>query len=99
MKWYIFGLVGAMLVSLLGLAMIILNATPETASGAVKTLYFAALFLFVWTTTTLAGVYIQSWRMKRKRKFLRPTDINSVARIAFLVSTIFLVILLLRKFL
>ena len=45
MRWYVVSLVGTAIAASIGLVLIILNTTPDTAGGGVKALFFFTLIL------------------------------------------------------
>lgn len=97
MKWYVSGVAGAAGVSLVGIIVIIFNTDPKTASGAVKALYFASLFLFLWSLLTLGGYWLKSRIRSRQHRLLTETDFNRSAVSGFVIALIAIGYLIIKR--
>lgn len=83
MRSYLWGIVAAGIASAAGVALIVVQTTPDTASPLLKTLFFLALFVFLWSAATLVIYAI-------RRRALESSFITGFA-VAFLTLAVILI--------
>jgi hypothetical protein len=97
MKGYVFGVAAAVVLSLIGLVVIVLNASPETASLGVKVLFFGSLFLLLWGILTLKVFWVKSMLAQRHKRILRELDFQRSAAIGFVLAFVVVGFLIFRR--
>lgn len=66
MKWQIYGVWISLLVSLAGLGFIVWAVEPQTASLQIKALFFAAIFICIWSAATTIIFSIKNRRVNSR---------------------------------
>lgn len=95
MKWQIYGLVAALLVTMSALGLIVFTIDPATASSVVYSLLFVALFTVLWGVGTLVSIAIG----RRLYKTIDSGIFYSSLMYGLGISLVFMGGLLLRKLL
>ena len=91
------GIALAWLASLAGLALIIVQTAPKTTSTAIKTLFFLALFVNLWSLATLIEYGIR--RRSRPGGIWAEAVLTSSCIHSFFVAFLLVGALLIRKIL
>ena len=89
MTWYVRATAGALIISLIGLALIILQTTPVSASSLLRGIFFALVFVVLWSAATL-----MSYLIRRRNEALFAQSFSE----GLLVSLILFALLLIHKF-
>ena len=96
MKWYVSGIIGALIASLAGLVLIVATTTPDTASASIKILFFVAIFVSIWSLATLLEYAVRQ-RSKPAGAWRERTLTSSLLH-AFLGTALVVLLVLIRKF-
>ncbi|MEK7615594.1 MAG: hypothetical protein AAB420_00100 [Patescibacteria group bacterium] len=67
MKWHVWGIVVALVASAFGIALIIYQTSPATATVPIKILFFLSLFVGLWSA---AALVVYGWRRNVERSFI-----------------------------
>lgn len=101
MRWQVFGVGAAVILSALGLGLIGWKADPAVASPLLKASFFIALFIFVWGINALIVFSIKNRFFKPR--YISETMPDSVFNTSVLVglfcSILITAAVLIRKFL
>jgi len=89
MAWYLGGIWIALIASVSGLGLIIFQTTPATASVSIKSLFFLALFVGLWSLGTLAG-----YRLRNKSSY---STLTAAFIYGFLSAFVIMSVILVRK--
>ncbi len=100
MRWHIYGVWTALVVSLISLGLIVTKIESSTASLKIKIMFFATVFILLWNVATLAIFEFKNRFLKSR--LLGQNASESAFLTSFLQSLFFsaviLIIILIRKF-
>jgi hypothetical protein len=99
MEWQIRGVWASLFISLVGLGFIVWTTEPPIASTSLKILFFATIFILIWSTATLIIFPLKSRLIKSRA--LSNTAYEPIFYDSFLtglfLSVIFVAIILIKK--
>lgn len=100
MKWQIYGVWAALVISIISLGLIMWKAEPATVSLNIKILFFVALFILIWSVATLIIFSIKNRLVKSRA--LSKTAYEPIFYDSFLsgllLSLVLIVTILIKKF-
>lgn len=100
MQWQIYGVWVSLVVSLVGLGFITQKVEPQAATPSIKTLFFVAIFILVWSVTTAIAFSIKNRLVKSRalsETAYEPIFYDSLL-FGLLAAVIILVVIFIRKF-
>jgi len=100
MKWQVFGVGISMILSAIGLGLITSKTDPATASFYLKTLFFIALFILIWSIATLIIFSIKGKPLRSRllNKEVYDSIFNASSFWGFLISSAVITLIFIKKY-